>query len=149
MRDFPTTIGFKVQGGFDIRSMPTESSSPSSLLPVCASGLDLGPRHELHGVPTPVAEQLTVVVPQQRFLSCSVPAKAACWPQELSSALSAGMPDSPGPVGYQGLLEYSNTSGCCGVLGTDVMVSACHSRLRPYAGYAPAIASHNSLFKVG
>ncbi|GLI68290.1 hypothetical protein VaNZ11_012651 [Volvox africanus] len=136
-RAFPTTAGFRVQGGFEL---PVQLAPPPTSTPMVAPATSnassfLTPSQQLpklSSVPPPSADKSTGVQfglllqrnlgPSSTLLGSSLASGAPmCKPvdaaSELVKALSTGVPDSPAPVGWKGLLEFSETSGCSGVLG--------------------------------
>ncbi len=134
-RPFATTVGFQVQGGFQVRDVHAPAAAHAAPAPVHASILGVSGINKQQTGATrtqPLARdaELTVNVPQRLLggsylsssLSSSVVSKNAGFLPDISASF-AGVPASPGPVGWQGLLEYSETSGCAGVLGPQTTVS--------------------------
>ncbi|GLC36811.1 hypothetical protein PLESTB_000780500 [Pleodorina starrii] len=135
-RAFPTTVGFRVQGGFEL---PVQPPPPSTPAPVVASAISNGSSFltpsqqlpKLSSVPPPSSERPTGVQsglllqrslgpshgPRGSGFASSVQAQKPVGASELISAVYSGVPESPAPVGWKGLLEFSETSGCSGVLG--------------------------------
>lgn len=134
-RPFATTVGFQVQGGFQVRDVHTPAAAPAAPAPAHASIFGVsGVNNQQTGTTRTQLlardAELTVNVPQRLLggsnlsssLSSSVVSKQAGFLPDISASFP-GVPASPGPVGWQGLLEYSETSGCAGVLGPKTTVS--------------------------
>ncbi|GIL86290.1 hypothetical protein Vretimale_13717 [Volvox reticuliferus] len=136
-RAFPTTVGFRVQGGFElpVQHAPPPTSTPTVGPANSNTSSFLTPSQQLpklSSVPPPSAEKTTGVQmglllqrnlgPSSVLLGSSLASSAPVYKSvgvasELVNALSTGVPESPAPVGWKGLLEFSETSGCSGVLG--------------------------------
>ncbi|PNW86895.1 hypothetical protein CHLRE_02g100300v5 [Chlamydomonas reinhardtii] len=136
-RAFPTTVGFRVMGGFELPAAQLAppstpevgylgasagaSSSPHSAVltppqqPPKLSSVPPLSAERAYGTPTGSLLQRAPVALSSSLVS-SAPHKPA-GVADLVTSLSAGNPESPSAVGWQGLLEFSETSGCSGVLG--------------------------------
>ncbi|KAG2484316.1 hypothetical protein HYH03_016858 [Edaphochlamys debaryana] len=140
---FPITVGFRVQEGFDLPQVapPATPTAPAVASGGSGSSSFLTPQQQLatlSSVPPQSAEweksgvqsgllllQRPAVPPHMQAaasvsLASSLPTHKAlsAVPTNLVNALSTDVaPNSLGPVGWKGLLEFSETSGCSGVLG--------------------------------
>ncbi|GFR52990.1 hypothetical protein Agub_g15680 [Astrephomene gubernaculifera] len=133
-RAFPTTVGFRVQGGFELPMQHAPPSTPAHVVVPSSSSSFMTPSQQqpkLSSIPPHPAEgvdahhglllQRASVTPHVSFgsgFASSAPShKLAGVSAELVSALSTGPSEIPASVGWKGLLEFSETSGCSGVLG--------------------------------
>ncbi|KXZ44780.1 hypothetical protein GPECTOR_62g895 [Gonium pectorale] len=139
-RAFPTTVGFRVQGGFEL---PVQPAPPQAAAPVVAHACSSSTSSSFVTTPqqpsrlsmvSPQSAEVAAVarpaglllrrdhdslhVPFSSSLASSAPLhEPALAHPELITALSTGVPEAAKPVGWKGLLEFSETSGCSGVLG--------------------------------
>ncbi|PNH06148.1 hypothetical protein TSOC_007511, partial [Tetrabaena socialis] len=128
-RAFPTTVGFRVQGGFNLpAAQPAPPCTPATSASSRSSAFLTSTQQLSNLSPHPSADkdsdgQLGLRSPalalslRSAQLASSAPQRKPAGFIELISALSTGAPESPVPVGWHGLLEFSETSGCSGVLG--------------------------------
>lgn len=148
-RAFPTTVGFHIQGGFElsVQHAPTSTAVPVDAPAVSSVSSFLTPSQQLPKLSsiTPGSAERSSGVqsgwllrrnvgPSLAPLGCSLASsvpmhKDVGVASELVSAFSSGLPESPTPVGWKGLLEFSETSGCSGVLGQKTAVSEVASHM--------------------
>lgn len=129
----------------EVGYLGASSSAHSAVLtppqqPPKLSSVPLLSAERAYGTPTGSLLQRAPVALSSSLVS-SAPHKPA-GVADLVTSLSAGNPESPSAVGWQGLLEFSETSGCSGVLGPKTTVRVYRAVAVGHSGWVGSESTH-------